>query len=112
MISSGSSEIYPYGQNVFAGCKALTEITVAAENANYASIDGCLYTKDGKMLLAVPAGKTEVTFASALEKIETCAFFDTLTERVTIPSSVKEINAAAFYRCTRIAEMTVPFIGG
>lgn len=111
LTTSSSGDYYPFGQNVFGGCKSLTAIFVDSANAEYTSINGCLYTKDGKTLLAVPGGLKEITFAQTAETISTCAFFDTMTASVTIPDTIKTINLAAFYRCTRLEEMTVPFIG-
>ena len=39
------------------GTSSLTEILVAEGNTNYKSVDGVLYSADGKELLAVPRGK-------------------------------------------------------
>lgn len=112
VASESGDESYPYGHNVFGGCKFLTAINAAQDNTAFTSEKGCLYTKDGKTLLAVPAGNAEAEIAASAQKIETCAFFDTQTSRVVVPDTVQEIAYAAFYRCAKIAEMTVPFIGG
>lgn len=109
-LSDTDNEITVY--NVFGGCKALTEFTVASGNSNFTAKEGCLYTKDGKTLIAVPAGKTEVAIDAAATKIETYAFFDGAITKITVPNTVETIAYAAFYRCSQISEMTVPFIGG
>lgn len=49
------------GNNVFQGCTGLKNITVAANNPNYADIDGILTTKSKKTLLAYPGGRTDAT---------------------------------------------------
>ena len=41
---------------------ALKNLNVASKHANYSSVDGVLYTKDGKTLKFYPAGRTEKTF--------------------------------------------------
>ena len=46
----------------YSGCASLTEIKVAADNANYASYDGCLYDAALKVLYTVPSAKTSVEF--------------------------------------------------
>ena len=53
-ISVGVSSI---GKNAFSPCRNLTEINVAEDNRYYKSIDGNLYTKDGKTLLQYAIGK-------------------------------------------------------
>lgn len=40
-----------------AGGAHLAEINVAADNKNYSSIDGVLFSKDGKTLICYPTGK-------------------------------------------------------
>ena len=114
----------------------LTNITVATENAVYKSVDGILYTKDGKTLVACPRAKgggivvadgTEtvgayafydnyyiesVTLSSGLKQIDDYAFFYCQNENftsVTIPASVENIGASAFGNCSYLA--TVMFAG-
>ncbi len=41
----------------FAGCPALTEIVVAPGNKSFRSVDGVLFSADGKVLLGYPLGK-------------------------------------------------------
>ena len=49
------------GEYAFVGLKNLTAFNVDANNKYYTSIDGVLYSKDGRKLIAYPAGK-EGTF--------------------------------------------------
>ena len=44
-------------ENAFEDCQNLRSITVAEDNKNFASIDGDLYTKDGKTLIFKCSGK-------------------------------------------------------
>ena len=46
------------GDQTFRGCSSLANITVDAVNPNYKSIDGNLYSKDGKTLIRYAIGKT------------------------------------------------------
>ena len=50
--------------NAFDGAVALTDITVDADNTNYRSIDGAVYSADGTHLVLCPASK-DGTFAIA-----------------------------------------------
>ena len=55
------------GEYCFVGLFDLQEFQVDPENPNYCTIDGLLLSKDGRKLIAVPAGKT-VTFVTTLKK--------------------------------------------
>lgn len=50
------------GSNPFFRCSSLTDITVDAKNSYYASHDGVLYSKDMKILISYPEGKTNDRF--------------------------------------------------
>ncbi|MBQ0009863.1 MAG: leucine-rich repeat domain-containing protein, partial [Ruminococcus sp.] len=50
------------GYGAFSGCSGLTEITVASNNGHYTSIDGVLFTADGKTLICYPAGRTATSY--------------------------------------------------
>lgn len=61
-----NEEIYSYfikeiegDRNPFRDCVSLKEINVDSDNEYYKSIEGVLYTKDGKVLLSYPADKKE-----------------------------------------------------
>ena len=46
------------GSNVVDHCFKLVYITVDAENPNFKSVGGVVYSKDGKTLILCPPGKT------------------------------------------------------
>lgn len=58
--------------NPLIGCENLKNIIVDAENLNYMSENGILFSKDKSKLISYPAGKTETQYL--------------------IPSSVKSIG--------------------
>ncbi|MBR5760018.1 MAG: leucine-rich repeat protein [Thermoguttaceae bacterium] len=64
------------GSDAFSGCAALTSIDVAKENPNYRTIDGVLFSKDGKTLVVYPSGKETARYVvpKEVETIEKCAF--------------------------------------
>ena len=96
-----------YDGSVFAGCSSLKRIKVDAQNPNYCSIDGNLYTKDQKELLQYACGKADTDFVipDTVTRIGHYAFYgcDMLTG-ITIPASVTSIGSFAFEKCnlTRI----------
>lgn len=76
-------------------------IDVEPEHQNYKSIDGVLFSKNGKELLTYCAGntRTEYSVPDGTEIIKYYAFDSTKKlETITIPSSVQTIEALAFYR--------------
>ena len=83
------------GDDAFKNMSELESITVSDKNPNYKSIDGVLYSRDGKVLISYPAGKNDISkfdIPSGVETIKSYAFSDAqyLTE-ITIPDSVTYI---------------------
>ena len=96
------------GLRAFYNCQNLTDIYVHGDNENYKSVDGVLYTKDGKTLIAYPAGKTESEFTvcSGVNTIEGYAFYGCNNlEKITIPNSVKKIGYDAFGSCSSLTDV-------
>ena len=120
----------------FGNTYNLTNITVASDNPVYKSVDGVLYTKDGKTLVAWPQGTggnvvvvsgtecigdaafnnnyklTSVFLPNGLKTIENDAFAYCQNldfTSVTIPASVETIGDYAFRNCSNLS--TVSFLG-
>lgn len=88
---------------------ALTEINVSPDNKNFKSVDGVLYTKDGKTLVAYPVGRTDVKFADGVTAIQQGAFqgCDQITE-VTVPDGITKLPVDAFAACINLKKATLP----
>ena len=90
------------GSHAFSYCASLTEITVDESNKFYKSMDGNLYSKDGKTLIQYAIGKKDAIFEipRGVTSIGNIAFADCshLTE-VVIPDSVELIDEYAFNNC-------------
>ncbi|MBQ9084673.1 MAG: leucine-rich repeat domain-containing protein [Clostridia bacterium] len=121
------------GVCVFYGCTSLTNISVDEGNTEYRSIDGSLYSGDGKILLQYAIGKKDVDFTvpSGVTGIGYAAFAGceslislTIPDSVTgigteafsycaglvsviIPDSVTVIGIEAFFKCTSLADVTI-----
>jgi hypothetical protein len=97
--------------NPFWGCGKLSVITVDEGNPNYKAVDGVLFSKDDKTLIAYPNGKegTTYTIPASVTEIRDYAFSGCsgLTS-VTIPVGVTEIRDYAFSGCSGLTSVTIP----
>ena len=83
-ISKSLSKI---GAEAFLGCENLAEFIVHEDNPAYRSIDGNLYSKDGKTLIQYAAGKLESEFI--------------------IPNGVVTISSGAFVKCENLKNVII-----
>jgi hypothetical protein len=81
------ASVVSIGEGAFHNCSSLTSITVATDNAYYASVDGVLFNKNKTILIRYPQGKNGA---------------------YTIPSSVTTVGAAAFHGSTGLTSVTIP----
>ena len=99
------------GKEAFCNCSSLTNIEVSANNANYQSIDGNLYTKSGKTLIQYAIGKTATSFSipDSVTSIGYEAFYHcrSLTS-VVIGDSVTSIGEYAFWDCRSLTSVIIP----
>lgn len=95
--------------DAFGGCSSLTDINVSSENSVYASIDGCVYTKDKTEIRICPEGKTKVEIPEGVTSIGEDAFsYCGNLEKVSIPDSVTSIGDSAFYYCSSLEKVSIP----
>ena len=99
------------GDCPFYGCTSLADINVDNNNPAYKSVDGNLYTKDGKTLIQYAIAKTDTQFTipDGVEVIAGLAFYGcTAIEQINIPVGVTCIDRTAFGRCTSLKTVTIP----
>jgi len=70
----------------FSRCPRLAAINVDEDNANYSSVDGVLYNKSQTTLIDCPTGRGGA---------------------ISLPFSVSDIDASAFYGCSRLTGINV-----
>lgn len=83
------SDVKTLREGAFYNCTLLKAIDVESGHPKFKAVDGVLYSKDGKTLIAYPAGKEETEF--------------------TLPESVTAIGGMAFNGCDNL---TYIYIGG
>ncbi len=96
---------------IFNGCSVLKEINVAEKHPNYSSVDGVLYSKDGKTLITVPPAYEKTTFVvpDTVEYLRNDCFADCVyLEKIVLPEGLTEIPDNAFCRCTDLKEAVLP----
>ena len=82
------SSVTSIGEEMFICCQSLISIEVDENNEYYKSMDGVLYSKDGKTLIRYPEGKKDTSF--------------------TIPDSVTRIGDSAFESCISLTSIAIP----
>lgn len=82
----------------FSGCRYLSSISVDKANPYFASIDGLLYNKNKKELVAYPAGYrlTQTTIPEGIKSIAPYACFNSRGSVFILPSTLETIADYAF----------------
>jgi len=120
-------------QSFFAGCTALSSISIAATHAKYQVVNGLVLSKDGKELVAVPPGRSSISIPSTVtslgwDVVKACS---NLIETASIPGvkklgdwvvgydednpprsvnlqGVRAVRDYAFGDCDTLASLTIP----
>ena len=110
----GNTETFTIGKSLLyvpektLGANELTAFAVSDENAALKAVDGVLYTKDGKTLLAYPSNKQADTFtiADGVTTVAARAFLsaDNLVS-ITVSASVTLLETGALLNTSRLTEV-------
>lgn len=109
-ISNGLTSM-EYGAEALRGCVSLEEVITDSNNEYYKSIDGVLFTKDGKQIVCYPAAKTQSEYEvpTGVESIGICAFYSCSNiVNISLPDSVNYLNNDAFNRCEKLKKIQIP----
>ena len=99
------------GSDAFLNCTSLTSIEVNPGSLDFKSIDGVLFSKDGKKLIAYPAGKSGASYTvpAGTVTIGAGAFCYNQHLRVVIlPAGVTGIEEDAFLSCWNLSSINFP----
>ena len=118
--------------SMFYGCSSLKNINVDSNNQYWCSVDGVLFSKDMKTLMAYPGGRaggyecpngvvsvhdrafayccglTSLTIPNSVISIGSRAFEYCGFTSLIIPDSVTSIDEHAFYSCDSLTSVTIP----
>ena len=95
--------------NSFYDCTVVT-YEVPEDHPLYQAIDGVLFSKDGKTLLAYPNGRQDEHYdvPAGVEHIWPYAFGTDYLKTISLPIGLKTIADAAFAGCGRLQSIAVP----
>ena len=79
-----------------ANCTNIERILADRNNPSVVSVDGVLYSRDKKTLLAYPQARTELKMLRGVTTIMNSAFISTAMTRIKIPEGVKVVVGCAF----------------
>ncbi len=95
--------------NSFYDCTVVT-YEVPEDHPLYQAIDGVLFSKDGKTLLAYPGGRTDEHYdvPAGVEHIWPYAFGTDYLKTISLPIGLKTIGNGAFSDCGRLQSIAIP----
>ncbi len=92
----------------FSGCTSLASITVEQGNQYFTAVNGVLYSKSKKTLIAYPPAKKGKTFSvpKTVKTIGSSAFEgNRFLQKVSMKDSVTTCKELAFYGCTALRKV-------
>ncbi|MBR6286370.1 MAG: leucine-rich repeat domain-containing protein [Bacteroidaceae bacterium] len=99
------------GPGACTGNNSITYINVDEGNPVYTSVNGVVYTRDGKTLMDYPTATPQTSYVieEGTTEIFENAFMDAkYLEEITIPNSVTKIGASAFNGCAKLKSVDIP----
>lgn len=99
------------GTFAFYGCVNVKEYEVAEDSPAFCDVDGVMYDKNQKMLMAYPLASeaTEYTVADGAIFIDYGAFSNCKAiENIVLPDSLETIGEWAFAKCINLKEISLP----
>lgn len=106
-----SLEGFLMGPAPFEGCTKLENILVEDGHIALRSINGVLFSNDGKTIYDYPSGKKDKTYVipSETKDLFMCSFRQSkYLEHLIIPEGVTTIGALVFQYCSQLEEIIIP----
>lgn len=104
-IPSSVTNIYSFE------CTTLENINVEDNNTTYKSVNGVLYSENGKTLIQYPSGRKDASFTipSTVTDISNAFENASYLKNIIIPESVQNIGSYAFARCESLESIEIPY---
>ena len=104
------ASIEKIGLHTVDHCFKLAEFKVDADNPNFTSVDGVIYSKDGATLVLCPPGKEgEFVIPATVKAIAPYAFSSCKKiTSIVLPNGLVEIPDGAFYKCWGLEKVNLP----
>ncbi len=98
------------GRHTVDHCFKLTSLNVASDNADFKSVDGVIFSKDGKTLILCPPGKTgEYVIPAEATTIAPYAFSSCKKiTSIVLPAGIEVIPEGAFQGCWGLEKVNLP----
>lgn len=96
------ADLEAFDSSIIAACSALQNLNVGEGSKTYKSVDGVLFTADGKKLICYLSTRndTEYSVPEGVEEIGVGAFnSNNYLEKVTLPKSLTLVGESAFNSC-------------
>ena len=92
----------------FRLCTSLERIDVPNDNPSFRSIDGALYSKDGKTLLTYPKNRKELRLGRGVANLNHIALAHSKLKNVIVPEGVVYSGAWEFEACDNLEAVEFP----
>ncbi len=94
----------------FEDCHSLKSFNVDTENPIYTSHGGVLFNKKKTTIIKYPRNKegNQYTISNSIRTIGNNAFRNSKLKSITVPNSVKKIEAYAFKNCNYLQSINIP----
>ena len=99
-----------FGARAIDHCFNLVRYEVASGSQFFKTVDGVLFSADGKTLVSCPTGKSgEYKVPEGVKTLAPAAFSTCKNfTKVTLPEGLKEVPGYAFYECWGLADVVFP----
>lgn len=99
--------VYYVGAGAFADCEKLRSFSVASGNKQFKALSGALYSADGSILFAYPAGADYQNYTlGSVKLIAPYAFYGSGKLKIVSFTGATEIGAYAFGFCSSLTKAT------
>ena len=92
----------------FYGCDALQSIEVDNGNSEYKSENGCLLSKDGRILLLAPPGRQKLEIPNGVKVLAANACSNQKVTFISIPEGVEELDFGVFAEASSLEQVEFP----